>query len=555
LYNHSVRSEPSAQQEDRRTAGDRKDIWYPTAIGLVGVMVSLAIWGVLVGERRARILASTREGVAETEQAVEAGLARQVATLRGLQDLSERFGLPADAAWRDAIAQRFEQSEGLVAVALVDARHPASRADVVRPGFETRIELEAVDLALRPGDGPRLVGPLRSDAGDVAYRIELPLRTADGHVGVLAARFDATRFLESVLQARASGYAVEVRWAGDEPIFTRGVPSQDRWQRWWRAASTIDLPTGGSWRVVQRPTPELAAAWLTPIPHYLLAAGMLLSAVLAALAHELRVIIRQSQVLAQSNRALEERSAELEDRVAERTEALREAVSELEAFNYSVSHDLRSPLGAILNFTSILEEDYRERPLDDEGIDILERIRRSASRATALLEDLLQLSRAGRSALTPERIDMSGLARETFAQVRAAEEDGGEDVELVVASLPEAVGDRSLLGDVFANLFSNAFKYSRGCEKRRITVDGRIEGGECLYEVADNGQGFDMRYVDKLFGLFERLHADDEVEGTGVGLAMVARIVQRHGGRVWAEGRPGEGARFGFALPRREVAP
>jgi signal transduction histidine kinase len=367
---------------------------------------------------------------------------------------------------------------------------------------------------------------------------------------MLVARCEIRPVLAEALRARARGYALSVFWDGTE-IFGRGTPSADPWQRWWRIESTVALPLGGSWKVVHRPTPELAAARLTPIPHYLLAAGILLSIALAVAAHQLRVIVRQSRFLGASNRALEERGEELETKVAERTHELEDAISELEAFNYSVSHDLRSPLGAIMNFATILEEDYRERPLDADGVEILARIRRSALRATALLEDLLQLSQAGRAALTLERVDMTSLARDTFAQVRAAEDDA--DIDFVVHPLPDAVGDRTLLGNVFANLFSNALKYSRACDRRRIAVSGRNDGSECIYEVADNGQGFDMRFVEKLFGLFERLHSAEDVEGTGLGLALVARIVKRHGGRVWAEGKPGEGARFGFALPDREL--
>jgi light-regulated signal transduction histidine kinase (bacteriophytochrome) len=235
--------------------------------------------------------------------------------------------------------------------------------------------------------------------------------------------------------------------------------------------------------------------------------------------------------------------------VAARTEELEDVVAELEAFNYSVSHDLRSPLGAILNFTAILEEDHGEA-LGSEGGALLARIRRSAVRATSLLEDLLRLSRAGRDAACFERVDMEALARETFAQVCAARAD--IDVELVVEPLPEAIGDRSLLGEVFANLFGNALKYSRDVEKRRVAVTGRREADQNVYEVSDNGIGFEMRFAEKLFGLFERLHSVDEIEGTGVGLAIVARIVKRHGGRVWAEGHPGRGARFAFSIPVQE---
>jgi signal transduction histidine kinase len=142
---------------------------------------------------------------------------------------------------------------------------------------------------------------------------------------------------------------------------------------------------------------------------------------------------------------------------------------------------------------------------------------------------------------------MTELARASFAQARQQEVD--PDVEFALDPLPGAMGDRALVQEVLVNLFDNALKYSRGREKRRVAVHGRVEGGDCVYEVEDNGQGFDMRYADKLFGLFERLHTSRAIEGTGVGLAMVARIVARHRGRVWADGRPGEGARFSFTLP------
>jgi len=375
------------------------------------------------------------------------------------------------------------------------------------------------------------------------------VQTREDHAGVLVGRFVVAPFLEQVLYARARGYAISVLWNGEE-IYSRGSPSTDRWQTWWRAEEEVVLPMGGRWRIVQRPTPEFAAARLTPTPHYLLAAGIMLSGVLAVVAYQLRVIARQARFLKASNRALERRGDELEARVAERTAALEDAIAELEAFNYSVSHDLRSPLGAILNFAMILEEDYRDRALGDEGVAILGRISRSATRATALLEDLLQLSRAGRAALSFESVDMAALARETFAQVQAAADD--RDIELQIEPLPEAICDRILVGNVFANLFSNALKYSRGREKRCVVVRGRVSDGECIYEVADNGHGFDMRFEDKLFRLFERLHNNDEIEGTGVGLALVARVVKRHGGRVWAKGVPHEGACIGFSLPTRE---
>jgi len=529
--------------------GERlRDLWLPALVALAGSLLSLGLWGRLVAERREQILATAQETGFETRQALEIGLEHQVETLRGLQDLWASFGIRPIDEWKANVGQRVDRVAGLRSVAWVDLDEPGTRIAVGEQRSAAQAEIDEERARLH-ADAPYLDGPERDASGGVQYWVFLPVRTPNDHSGVLVGRFAASPFLEDVLSARAAGYALSVFW-GDDEIFSRGTAVSDPWQAWWRVEDTVRLPLGGEWRVLLRPTPEFAALRLTPNPHYLLGVGIVLSLALAVVAYQLRLIVRQSRFLAAANRALERRGVELESRVAERTEALRDAVTELEAFNYSVSHDLRSPLGAILNFSAILEQDYRDRPLDAEGVAILGRVRRSAEKATTLLEDLLQLSRAGRAALSFESIDMTALARETFAQVRAAQAD--PDVEFVVDPLPEAVGDRALLGDVFENLFSNALKYSRDREKRRIEVSGRLEDGECVFEVADNGRGFDMRFVDKLFGLFERLHTEDEVEGTGVGLAMVARIVKRHGGRVWAEGRPDVGARFSFALPIRE---
>jgi len=543
LYNSPV----SSADTDRN-----RDLWLPSLVGLLGVLASLAMWGLMVADRRAQLLATARDTAAETRQAIELALEQQIETLRGLEEMWRTFGLGPLDQWRANADQRVDEIPGLTSIEWVDLDEPRARMAAGRARSVEEIRLDHRQARLHH-DAPHVEGPERDESGRARYRVFLPVRAqvpAD-HAGVLVARFDVEAFLERVLRARARGYAVSVTWNSEE-IFARGTPSADPWQEWWRAEEIAALPVAGQWRVVHQPTPAFAAQRLTPLPHYLLAAGIVLSLVLALLAHQLRVTARQARFLSVTNRALEQRGIELESRVAERTEALEEAVLELEAFNYSVSHDLRSPLGAIVNFAAILEEDYRDQALGAEGVALLERIRGSAAHATALLEDLLQLSRAGRAALSFEVVDMARLARETFAQVRVAEDDA--DVEFVVDPLPRADGDYTLLGDVFANLFSNALKYSRGREKRRITVRGRLGADECIYEVADNGVGFDMRFVDKLFGLFERLHSDSEVEGTGVGLAMVARIVKRHGGRVWAEGEPGKGARFSFALPRRKTS-
>lgn len=238
---------------------------------------------------------------------------------------------------------------------------------------------------------------------------------------------------------------------------------------------------------------------------------------------------------------------QLEQRVAERTEQLEAANRELEAFSYSVSHDLRAPLRAIDGYSHILLEDYADR-LDDEGRRLLGVVRKSTHRMEQLIDDILKFSRAGRTELATSEVDMAKLAREVADELTAA--PAAEKAEIRIGDLPAARGDRAMLRQVLVNLLSNALKFSRSREHPLVVVEGGVEGDEAAYRVSDNGVGFDNAYAAKLFGVFQRLHGATEFEGTGIGLAIVKRIVGRHGGRAWADGKPGEGATFGFTLPR-----
>jgi signal transduction histidine kinase len=246
---------------------------------------------------------------------------------------------------------------------------------------------------------------------------------------------------------------------------------------------------------------------------------------------------------------LQETARELRQRVAElhrRTSELEAANQELEGFSYSVSHDLKSPLRGLAGFSRILLDDYGDR-LDQEGKRYLDILQREARRMGQLIDDILALSRLGRLEMHFSSFEMTELCQEVFKELRPLEPD--RELRLELGPLPAAYGDRELLRQVMVNLLGNAIKFTRHCEISVIEVSGRIEDNETIYCVRDNGVGFDMTYVQKLFGVFQRLHTEDQFEGTGVGLAIVQRAVQRHGGRVWAEGKEDEGAVVCFTLP------
>jgi PAS domain S-box-containing protein len=242
---------------------------------------------------------------------------------------------------------------------------------------------------------------------------------------------------------------------------------------------------------------------------------------------------------------IQQLNAELEERVVKRTAELEAANKELEAFSYSVSHDLRSPLRTVDGFSQAVLEDYGTK-LPEEGRRYLRTIRQGAQRMGILIDDLLTFSRLSRLPLHKQTVDTAQLVRDSLEELDS--ERQGRKIDMCIGDLPPCHGDSALLKQVWVNLLSNALKYTRKCDMAVVEAGCQSDNGENIYFVRDNGTGFDMQYVDKLFGVFQRLHRTDEFEGTGVGLAIVQRVVHRHGGRVWAEAAVDRGATFYFTL-------
>ena len=240
-------------------------------------------------------------------------------------------------------------------------------------------------------------------------------------------------------------------------------------------------------------------------------------------------------MIARKNRLLRQARDELEI-----------ANKELESFSYSVSHDLRAPLRAIDGFSRILLEDYQDK-LDDDGKDSLARIRAASQRMGQLIDDLLQLSRITRAEMHRVPVDLSALARAVCDELKITEP--ARRVEFVIKPGLVTKADAGLMRAALENLLGNAWKFTGHRTDVKVEFGSRLEGGERVFYVRDNGVGFDMKYDSKLFGAFQRLHTSAEFPGTGIGLATVQRIIHRHGGRVWAEGETNRGATFYFSLP------
>ena len=245
-------------------------------------------------------------------------------------------------------------------------------------------------------------------------------------------------------------------------------------------------------------------------------------------------------------------NGDLEQRVIRRTSELENANKELEAFSYSISHDLRAPLRAVDGYSQALIEDFGSE-LPEEGRRYLRTIRQGAQRMGALIDDLLSFSRLSRLSVSKRRVDAAALVREVLVELKW--ERNGRRISVEIGDLPSCHGDPVLLKQVWVNLLSNALKYTRGRDPAVVDIGCQTNNGEPVYFVRDNGTGFDMKYAHKLFGVFQRLHREEEFEGTGVGLAIVQRVIHGHGGRVWADAEVGGGATFYFTLgeERHEV--
>lgn len=546
--------------------------------GLLWIVLSDALLAALIGENAAALTEyQTLKGsafVLATAALVfylsHRALRRQAETERSLRDSEARFRAIFDNAL-DGIAlagiddKRFVLANGtflrmtgyaaeeLIGLG-IDSLHPAADLPRVVAEFERQARREialARSIPVLRKDGSLFHADINScpvTLGDKTYLLgvfrdvsernrtedqlrKLFLAVEQSPESIVVTDLEARIEYVNTAFARVSGYASgEV--LGRNPRFLKsGQTPAETYQSLWAA-----LTAGEVWQgelVNRRKNGEIYTEWASISPvrqpdgrisHYL--------AVKSDITEKKR-----------TEAELERHRDHLEELVKERTAALERANRELESFSYSISHDLRTPLRAINGFAHLLHESGLGRAGDEERA-WLDRIVRASNKMGELIDDILEFSRVSRAELDIVPVDMRELAHACLAELA----DDYPAAQVDIGPLPPATGDRTALRQVLTNLIGNALKYSSRKEAPVVEVGARQEEGECVYFVRDNGAGFSMQYAQRLFGVFQRMHTDAEFPGTGVGLAIVKRIVERHGGRVWVEAAPGKGATFHFTL-------
>ena len=531
----------------------------PAAILVIlalGAALSLVVWQNVNSEWEAEIERQTQGYASALGSVLEAEFDRLDGLVRRrAQTWAHSSSARDPAVWRDSVNILLEENPAILAVRFGD--DAPEIAGSTEGQQVLREVLPEVRQRMMDAGGDFTVGPLRAANGLRVFGLQIDPAGDAGSTRSVFVLFDAQRVVADVLETRALGFALAVNADGLE-VYRRDLPTAGVKPSLSKLES-VTLSSGEPFQLAVTPSSDVALPPWARQPAVAVAIGLLVSGLIAAAVHFGTLSWRRDRMLRRANTELEQQvldtrrghgelrelSEALEARVAERTRELNETVIELETFNYSVSHDLRGQLGAVINFAGILKEDYSDR-LDAMGLDHLERIVGSASSAVSMMEALLTFSRSGRTELRKIHLDMKRVANEVVAELTTNYPE--LKCAVTVAELPPAFADENMMRLVFTNLIANACKFARPGQAPRVEVGGEPGSKESVYFVRDHGIGFDMRFAEKLFKVFERLHVSEGFEGHGVGLAIVARMVRRHGGRYWAQGAVGKGATFYFTV-------
>lgn len=552
---------PPADDTRARRTPPKGAAWPSAAIFGAGLMASV-FGAYLVRQVETRGLERETATVASA-LAVGIGDAfdEQIEALRRRKLTWTASGVLNGPPFHEVMAIFLAEHPAFTAVARVDGGRVEELSGAVGAEQDLRALLARMNDAGDPRpqrETERLVGPEQTRDGKTRLGVRIPLTGAGGRGDpALLAVFDPQQSLARWIERRYGDFGVRVR-IGELEVYASAPPEA-------AGSVAISAPVvvslGEPWLVTAAPTLATLEHARGQAPLIVLLFGLVISALISSLFHVGNLSRLRARELQRTNVDLYDEiektrrgeseirrlNASLEKRVEERTAALNETIGELETFNYSVSHDLRSPLGAIINFTAILKEDY-DPILDEAGRDHLDRLLASARSAVVLMDGLLAFSRSGRETINKEVVRMRSLAESVGRELRGTAPSNAFTIE--IGEIPDAFADPGMMRTVWLNLIQNAFRFTAPGEGAFVEIGGSEKQDEVSYFVRDRGVGFDMRFADKLFKPFERLHPTDRASGSGVGLAIVERILRRHGGRIEAHGAVGQGATFSFTLPK-----
>ena len=513
-------------------------------------LVTVVTWKLLIDHHQGQVAR-----IAESESyAARSQLIRNVDTvfraLRDIRDYWTRYGhLPRDQ-WVSEPGVELANLEGFRLILWNDPargiryartrEHPVLDYRPTDPEWKT---LEALDSKARQVTRETILRPNVDRDGTVTYEICLPVTDAGHGPAYLLAVVDSQESFERLLLDESPGYAISVFW-DDVLLFRRGETAAGLPESWTREGM-IRTSLGSLWRVVHQPTRELAESHNTPALTAVLWSGLAIAVLVGLLLFENGRAESRATAAESAERKLADLNRDLEQQIAERVRELADRSADLETITDSVAHDLRNPLNSISVNTQLLQQQFRNE-LGEEGLAALQRTTSSIKRMTEILDRLLGLSVVSQSIFEREEIDVRTIVGEVFEELSSTEQS--PPVQLVAEDLPKASADPVLVRTLIMNLLGNAIKYTREKPSRRIEVGSVIHDGVDVFCVRDNGIGFEPESAEKMFRAFERLDGNGEKDGVGLGLDIAARVVRRHGGRIWAEGRLGEGAAIYFTL-------
>jgi signal transduction histidine kinase len=522
----------------------------------VVALITLVTWKLLIDHHHAQVAR-----IAESESyAARSQLIRNVdkvfRALRDTRDYWARNGHLPRNEWAAEPGIELANLEGIRLILWNDpmrgirfartGNHPVLD---YRPRAQEWMALEDLDRKARQVTRETILGPYADDDGTVSYEICLPVADAGREPAYLLAVVDSQESFGRLLLDESPGYAISVFW-NDVLLFRRGEAAAGLPESWAREGM-IRTSLGSLWRVVHQPTRELAESHNTPALTAVLWSGLAIAVLVGLLLFENGRAESRATAAESAERKLADLNHDLEQQIAERVRELADRTADLETITDSVAHDLRNPLNSISVNSQLLQQQFRNE-LGEEGLAALQRTTSSVKRMTEILDRLLGLSVVSHSIFEREEIDIRTIVTEVFEELNSTEQE--PPVELVAEDLPKASADPVLVRTLIMNLISNAIKYTREKPLRRIEVGSLMEDGVDVFCVRDNGIGFEPESAEKMFRAFERLGGNGEKDGVGLGLDIAARVVTRHGGRIWAEGRRGQGAAIYFTLtpPRDE---